>query len=333
VKADLRSDAVTRDLRALLGDDAVASGSIRRYLTDETETRGVHGRADAVCLPADVDQVAEIVSWSYERGVPIVPRGGGTGYTGGAVPTEGGVVVSLERMSRVRSFDPLLWRIHVEAGVRTGDLRRIVRESGLYFPPDPGAAEQSQIGGNIATNAGGPHAFKYGVTGSWVTGLEAVLLLFRDGEYPWKNACVSISMAVGHFITQAAAHGLIFGMIAAFVYEIRLTTISVSFDHWFNLIILFVLVDLGFYVEHCCSHRIRFLWASHSVHHSSEKMLATTTYRLSWTPILSGVFAFYLPIVWIGYDPVWVYGMVSVSLTYQFFVHTELVPRIAWIEW
>lgn len=165
------------------------------------------------------------------------------------------------------------------------------------------------------------------------TGLEAILLLFRRGEYPWKNACVSISMAVGHFITQAAAHGLIFGVIATFVYKMRLTTIPVSFDRWFNLIILFILVDFGFYVEHRCSHRIRFLWASHSVHHSSEKMLATTAYRLSWTPILSGVFAFYLPIVWIGYDPVWVYGMVSVSLTYQFFIHTELVPRIGWLEW
>ena len=175
MKADLRSDTVARDLRALLGDDAVASGSIRRYLADETESRGVHGHADAVCLPADAEQVAAVVSWCYERGVTIVPRGGGTGYAGGAVPVAGGVVVSLERLSRVRSFDPLLWRIQVEAGVRTAELRRIVRESGLYFPPDPGAAEQSQIGGNIATNAGGPHAFKYGVTGSWVTGLEAVL--------------------------------------------------------------------------------------------------------------------------------------------------------------
>jgi sterol desaturase/sphingolipid hydroxylase (fatty acid hydroxylase superfamily) len=94
-----------------------------------------------------------------------------------------------------------------------------------------------------------------------------------------------------------------------------------------------LLVDLGFYVEHRCSHRIRFLWASHSVHHSSDKMQATTAFRLSWTPILSGVFLFYLPIVWIGYDPVWVYGMVSLSLSYQFFVHTELVPHIRWLEW
>ena len=75
----------------------------------------------------------------------------------------------------MRAFEPLLWRICVEAGLNTAEVRRLARENGLFFPPDPGAAEQSQIGGNIATNAGGPHAFKYGVTGAWVTGLEAVV--------------------------------------------------------------------------------------------------------------------------------------------------------------
>jgi glycolate dehydrogenase FAD-linked subunit len=135
----------------------------------------VRGRADAVVVPETAEEVAEVVSWCYEHGVAMVPRGGGTGFAAGAVPLDGGVVVSLERLTRVRAFEPLLWRIWVEAGFRTAELRRIVRESGLFFPPDPGAAEQSQIGGNIATNAGGPHAFKYGVTGTWVTGLEAVL--------------------------------------------------------------------------------------------------------------------------------------------------------------
>jgi FAD/FMN-containing dehydrogenase len=84
-------------------------------------------------------------------------------------------VLGLERMRRVRSFEPLLWRIEVEAGVTTWELRRLARENGLVFPPDPGAGEQSQVGGNVATNAGGPHAFKYGVTGRWVTGLEVVI--------------------------------------------------------------------------------------------------------------------------------------------------------------
>jgi FAD/FMN-containing dehydrogenase len=88
---------------------------------------------------------------------------------------EGGVVLALDRLDRVRSFEPELWRIHVEAGVPTGRLKQLVRESGLMFAPDPGAPEQSQIGGNIATNAGGPHAFKYGVVADWVTGLEAAI--------------------------------------------------------------------------------------------------------------------------------------------------------------
>ena len=108
--------------------------------------------------------------------MPIVPRGGGTGFTGGAVPLDGGVVVSLERLRAVRAAraGAVAGRAS-RPGVCTADVQRLARENGLFFPPDPGAAEQSQIGGNVATNAGGPHAFKYGVTGSWVTGLEAVL--------------------------------------------------------------------------------------------------------------------------------------------------------------
>ncbi|HEY6606008.1 MAG TPA: FAD-linked oxidase C-terminal domain-containing protein [Gaiellaceae bacterium] len=165
--------SIERDLRTAVSAEVVAPTA--EYLTDQTEARGLKGRADAVALPRDANEVAEIVAWCYSHGVPITPRGGGTGYAGGAVPLDGGVVLSLERLDRVRSFDPLLWRIEVEAGLKTAELRRIAREGGLLFAPDPGASEQSQIGGNIATNAGGPHAFKYGVTGTWVTGLEAVV--------------------------------------------------------------------------------------------------------------------------------------------------------------
>jgi glycolate dehydrogenase FAD-linked subunit len=164
---------VAKDLQAAVGAEIVPPTAA--YLADETEARGLRGRADAVALPRSAQEVAEVVAWCYEHEVAIVPRGGGTGYAAGAVPIDGGVVLSLERLDRVRSFDPLLWRIEVEAGVRTAELRRIAREGGLLFPPDPGGAEQSQIGGNIATNAGGPHAYKYGVTGAWVTGLEVVV--------------------------------------------------------------------------------------------------------------------------------------------------------------
>jgi len=165
--------SVERDLRAAVAADVVAPSS--SYLTDMTEARGLHGRADAVALPRTAEEVGQVVAWCYERGVAIVPRGGGTGYAGGSVPLDGGVVLSLERLDHVRSFDPLLWRMEVEAGLRTAEVRRVAREGGLLFAPDPGAAEQSQIGGNIATNAGGPHAYKYGVTGAWVLGLEVVV--------------------------------------------------------------------------------------------------------------------------------------------------------------
>jgi glycolate dehydrogenase FAD-linked subunit len=118
--------------------------------------------------------VAQVVAWCYDHDVAVVPRGGGTGFTGGAVP-DGGVVLSLERLREPLALEPELWRARVGAGVRTADLARRARESGLFYPPDPGAAERSQLGGNIATNAGGPHTFKYGVTGTWVTGLDVVL--------------------------------------------------------------------------------------------------------------------------------------------------------------
>jgi glycolate oxidase subunit GlcD len=144
-------------------------------LQDSTEIRGIAARADAWVMPSSTAEVARVLAWCNEHGVAVTARGGGTGFAGGAVPLDGGVVLSLERMNRVRALEPLRWRMCVEAGLTTAHVRRLARENGLLFPPDPGAGEQSQIGGNIATNAGGPHAFKYGVTGAWVSGLEAVL--------------------------------------------------------------------------------------------------------------------------------------------------------------
>jgi glycolate oxidase subunit GlcD len=169
------SAAIADGLGSIVGAEAVLPGTTAEYLVDMTEGRGVRGRADAVVLPGSAEEVASVVAWCYAHDVAMVPRGGGTGYAGGAVPVDGGVVVSMERLTRVRSFDPGLWRMEVEAGVTTATVRRLAHENGLLFPVDPGAAEQSQIGGNIATNAGGPHTFKYGSTGAWVTGLEVVL--------------------------------------------------------------------------------------------------------------------------------------------------------------
>jgi glycolate oxidase subunit GlcD len=162
------------ELRRRLGAEVVLPDVPARYLSDATESRALRGTADAVALPRSTAEVADVLRACCDLGVPVVPRGGGTGFSGGCVP-DGGVVLGLERMSRVVSFEPLLWRMRVDAGVTTSTVRRLARESGLLFPPDPGAGEQSQLGGNVATNAGGPHAFKYGVTRAWVTGLEVVV--------------------------------------------------------------------------------------------------------------------------------------------------------------
>src|SRR5438309_8902828 len=168
--------AMRSDLGRLVGGEHVHEPPHDSpYNRDCSRRRGLEGRADAVVLPASAAEVAAVLGWCYGHDVSIVPRGGGTGLTGGAVPTEGGVVCSLERLRAVRTMEPELWRMEVEAGVSTRHVQRLARENGLMFAPDPGASEQSQIGGNVATNAGGPHALKYGATGSWVMGLEAVI--------------------------------------------------------------------------------------------------------------------------------------------------------------
>jgi glycolate oxidase subunit GlcD len=160
-------------LAALLDDDSVSAPTAAQ-LQDGTEVRGI-----AWVSPRSTAEVSRLLAYCNEHEVAVTARGGGTGFAGGAVPLDGGVVLSLERMNRVRSLEPAAWRMCVEAGLTTAHVRRLARENGLLFPPDPGAGELSQIGGNIATNAGGPHAFKYGVTGTWVSGLEAVL---ADGQ-------------------------------------------------------------------------------------------------------------------------------------------------------
>lgn len=169
------TDDLAAGLRSLLGPDAVPARVPADWQHDATEGAGPRGRAQAAVMPATPAEAAAAVAWCYERGVPIVPRGGGTGLAGGAVPAEGGVVIGTERLHRIRALDGPQWRMEAEAGVTTATVKRRAREEGLLFPPDPGAAESSHLGGNLAANAGGPHAFKYGVTRAWVTGIEAVV--------------------------------------------------------------------------------------------------------------------------------------------------------------
>ncbi|MFV0423059.1 FAD-binding oxidoreductase [Oleidesulfovibrio sp.] len=134
---------------------------------------------EVVALPETTEQVQAIVRLANTLSFAIIPRGAGTGTAGGCLPLNGGVVVSLERMKRIITLDTESLYAHVEAGVITKELRDTAAARGLFFPPDPASLETSTLGGNVATNAGGPACVKYGVIRDYVLGVEAVL---PDGE-------------------------------------------------------------------------------------------------------------------------------------------------------
>src|SRR4029453_12190551 len=173
--ADLRiSPAFLTALQIIVGAPyfKVDDGARTTYGADALK-RG--RQPDAVVLPANTHEVAAVVQLCATHRVPIVPRGAGTGYTGGAVPMHGGIVISLERMNRILEIDEANLVAIVEPHVITGDLQAAVEKVGLFYPPDPASLKESVIGGNVAECAGGPRAFKYGTTKQYVLGLEAVL--------------------------------------------------------------------------------------------------------------------------------------------------------------
>lgn len=130
---------------------------------------------DVVVKPVSVAEVAEIVRLAREERVPLTPRGLGTGLVGGAVPVYGGVVLSTELMDRLLEVDIENLMVRTQPGVRNAQVQAGCAEYNLYYPVDPASLEDCSIGGNVATNAGGARAFKYGVTGDYVTGIQAVL--------------------------------------------------------------------------------------------------------------------------------------------------------------
>ena len=146
---------------------------MERYSHDEAEW-APWALPLAVARPTDADQVRTIVRWCVLHGVPVVPRGAGTGLSGGANAVTGGVVVSFERMTAVLRIDPVERLAVVQPGVVNDDLRAACAEHGLWYPPDPASSPWSTIGGNVATNAGGVCCVKYGVTGDYVLALEVV---------------------------------------------------------------------------------------------------------------------------------------------------------------
>ncbi|MFK8024423.1 MAG: FAD-binding oxidoreductase [Ilumatobacter sp.] len=165
-----------------------------RVRSSATETRlyrhdasSLSGDASVVVFAASTDDVRAAVEVAAELGVPFVPRGSGTGLAGGAVPTEGAIVISTAKMNRILSVDALNRQAWVEPGVLNLDLSRQVAHLGVHFAPDPSSQQTCSIGGNVANNSGGPHCLADGVTNAHVLGLEVVLpdgsvAVFGDGE-------------------------------------------------------------------------------------------------------------------------------------------------------
>jgi glycolate oxidase subunit GlcD len=167
-----------RALRAALSPGALVTDPVE-LITYEIDAGLDRGRPQAAAFPRSLDDVVAVVRWAASRGLPLVARGAGTGLSGGAVPSQGGLVLSFARMNRVLEFDEAGRLVVVQPGVVNEDLDELVKTGGLYYPPDPSSGRSATMGGNIAENAGGPHCFKYGVTTNYVTGLRVVL---ADGQ-------------------------------------------------------------------------------------------------------------------------------------------------------
>jgi glycolate oxidase len=169
-----RTLALADRLRAIAGLDAVLDRPEDLMLYEYDG--GVRtSRPDAVVFPQNTDQVSRIVKLAANERVPIVPRGAGTGLSGGAIPVEGGILVAFARMNRILEVDAGNMRAVVQPGVVNQILSDSVAHLGLYFAPDPSSQKACTIGGNVAENSGGPHTLMYGVTVNHVTGMEVVL--------------------------------------------------------------------------------------------------------------------------------------------------------------
>ncbi len=171
-----KRDKARRLLEQALGPSKVLTDrdACERYGIDDSEAPA--RTPEAVVLATTADDILAALSVARQAEVPITPRAGGTGRTGGAVPVHGGIVLATQGMNQIKEIDREEGVAVVEPGVVLGDLHAAVEAEGWFYPPDPNSWETCAIGGNVAENAGGPRAFKYGVTRHYVLGLEAFLI-------------------------------------------------------------------------------------------------------------------------------------------------------------
>lgn len=181
-------DSWISELKALLGNCVhTDEPTLQAHAADKWHASAL---PQAVVLATSTEQVAAAMKFAHEHGIPVTPRGAGVGYVGGCVPVKGGLVISTAPMTRILEVNPQDGVAVAEAGVLTADLQAACAEVGWFYPPDPASRKESSIGGNIATNAGGPRCLKYGVTRAYVLGLTVVLAdgsIMRCGGRTHKN--------------------------------------------------------------------------------------------------------------------------------------------------
>jgi glycolate oxidase len=176
------------ELRALLGRDGVLASEAARYTYESDALTIERFSPDVIVLPRTTDEVSAIVRWARTHDLPVTARGAGTGLAGGATPEHGGVVLSVNRMDEILRVDHERLLAWVQPGLVNLWLSQRLAPQGLYYAPDPASQQVSTIGGNVATNAGGPHCLKYGVTLNHVLGIVVVLadgaVVTLGGEAP-----------------------------------------------------------------------------------------------------------------------------------------------------
>ena len=174
-------EVLIRELKAILGERHVLLEK-EDVIVYEQDGSIFQIMPELVVLPADVGQVSAVVKAARRANIPIVPRGSGTGLAGGAVPAEGGIVLSLARLNRILRADLRNRIAIVEPGVINADVTKAIAKDGFFYAPDPSSQAACSIGGNVANNSGGPHTLAYGVTTNHVLGAEVVL---HDGQIVW----------------------------------------------------------------------------------------------------------------------------------------------------
>ena len=167
--------ALVREFRAIVGDAGIVNGTaqLRTYECDGLTLFRVS--PELVLLPANAAEMQQVMKLCRREKIPVVARGSGTGLSGGALPIEGGVVISTARMNRILEIDIPNARVVVEPGVTNASISAAVAAHGYFYAPDPASQVVCTVGGNVAENSGGVHCFKYGVTTTYILGLDVVL--------------------------------------------------------------------------------------------------------------------------------------------------------------